>query len=53
MTVRSLVPVVLMVVGWVMVVFGVAWWSVPAALVVGGLLMVAAGILVDWEPRPQ
>lgn len=47
---RVLAPL-LVVVGLVLLVAGVAMWSVPAALVVAGALLAAAGLLVDFAPE--
>ena len=38
------------VVGVILVVVGVALWSIPAALVVAGLLLLAVAVLL-YEPR--
>lgn len=35
--------------GAVLVVAGVSLWSVPAALIVAGLALAAAGLLVDFD----
>lgn len=39
--------VLLTVCGWALIVAGIGLWSVPSALVVAGVGMVAAGLLVD------
>lgn len=42
-------PIVAFVAGLVLVVAGVAAWSVPAAMVVAGLVVGAVGLLyIDW-----
>lgn len=46
----ALVDVALIVVGVAVVVAGIAYWSKPAAVVVGGLALIALGVL-PMRPR--
>jgi hypothetical protein len=44
-----LTSVVVTLVGCVLIVAGVGLWSIPAALVVAGVMLALAGLLFDFE----
>jgi hypothetical protein len=46
-----MVDVIVAVIGVALVVLGVALWSVPAALVVAGMALVAIAVLFDLPAR--